>query len=125
MTDTVRVIRSIVDKDEELQVMIDDADTPTLLADADNGFVLKANARLCNLFGVPQAHLKKGALCDLLTKGMAKPAARMRKKSPLPENGTANSTTRQAGAWSLRKQKYATWCTTAASSCASASTTRN
>lgn len=82
VTDTVRVIRSIVDKDVELQIMIEDSDTPVLLVDVDDGSVLKANGKMADLFGRSCKELEKGVFCDLLTRSMNKVALRMCEEVP-------------------------------------------
>ena len=82
VADTVRVIKSIVDNDAHLQVMITEADSPALLLDADNGRVIAANSLAEKLFGRSSSEMEQGKLCDLLTKSMTRVAKRMREDVP-------------------------------------------
>ncbi len=88
VSDTVRVIRSIVDKDVELQIMIEDCDTPVMLVNVDDGSVLKVNAKLVELFGGSSKNLESRKFCELLTKSMGKAARRMREEVPFSRKWT-------------------------------------
>jgi len=88
VSDTVRVIRSIVDKDLELQIMIENASTPTLLANAEDGSVLKVNEKMSKLFGRTQDTMERGKLCDLLPSSMSKMVRHMREEVPFSREWT-------------------------------------
>lgn len=88
VSDTVRVIKSIVDNDVQLQVMITEADSPALLVDADNGSVIAANGLAETLFGRASTDMEQGKLCDLLTRSMTRVAKRMREDVPFSRKWT-------------------------------------
>ncbi len=70
ITDTVEVIKSIINKDINLQLLVDDTDNPALLLDFDTGRVLFCNSAACDLFEMSRENLVKMTLDDLYRESM-------------------------------------------------------
>ena len=83
ITDTVEMIKSIVDKDINLQLLVDDADSPSLLLDFDTRQVLHANAAVCDLFDSSKEDLEKCGLSELYRESMRTAVSTMLDQIPL------------------------------------------
>jgi hypothetical protein len=83
ITDTVEMIKSIVDKDINLQLLVDDIDNPTLLLDFETRCVLHANTTVCDLFRSGREDLEKLTFDDLYRESMRTAVSAMLDQIPL------------------------------------------
>ncbi|MBI9080356.1 MAG: hypothetical protein JEY79_11530 [Pseudodesulfovibrio sp.] len=82
VSDTVRVIRSIVDNDMELQTMLEKNSFPALLANAENGSILKVNEKMSSLFGRTPKAMERNKLSELMPRSMNKMIQHIRAEVP-------------------------------------------
>jgi hypothetical protein len=83
ITDTVEMIKSIVDKDINLQLLVDDIDNPTLLLDFETRSVMHANTAACDLFASGKEDLEKLTLDELYRESMRTTVSTMLEQIPL------------------------------------------
>lgn len=86
VSDAVDVIKSIIDKDLELKLMIEDAESPSLLADFETRKVLALNGSARELFGAAEGQLAGTPLSSVLRGGLRGPFERALDDIPFSRN---------------------------------------